>query len=175
MPAKKKGPGRGGKRAGAGRPQTKPKQLPWKLIREAAAAGADEGVIVRALGIPDVLLEDAANLTQFRDEIARGLAIYKLELHKTIKQRGRKTTKSAGSVNALALQARNVLEWDKQLPTQEVEPDLGTSRQRLRDLLTKLAQSRTEIEGQTVTALELLHREAEADRQQQAAATAAPA
>jgi len=158
---------RGGVRPGAGRPRTKPKPtpaLPWARIREAAEAGAEEPEIVRALEISEFALAEPANLTRFREEIARGHALLKLELRKTIRRRGQRTSKGAGSVNALALQARNILEWDKQLPSQEQEPDLGTARQRLRDLFAKLAQARTEIEGRPVTALELLHRESEMDR-----------
>ena len=166
----------GGPRTGAGRPPKKLKAAPpapkpapppidWRSVSEAAEAGADETEIIRALGISELALEDPANLTRFRDDIARGHARYKLELRKIIKARGQKTTRSAGSVNALALQARNLLDWDKQIPTQEVEPDLGTARQRLRDLFVKLALARSEVEGRTVTALELLHREAQADVQ----------
>jgi hypothetical protein len=166
----------GGRRPGAGRPRSPGKPAPpprppvppinWKAVREAADAGADEREIIRGLGIPDEALQDPATLAQLRAEITAGHARQKLELRRTIRNRGLKTLKGAGSVNALALQARNVLEWDKELPTQEVEPDLGTARQRLRDLLVKLAQARTEVEGRKVTPLELLHREAQADRSQ---------
>lgn len=163
---------RGGRRPRAGRPATKPKppvvvELPervWREVREAAAAGTPERTIIKALGIPELLLEDAVALLRFREEVGKGHALYELELRKTIRKRGLKSTKAAGSVNALALQARNILDWDKQIPTQEVEPDLGTSRQRLRDLFVKLAAARSEIEGRKVTPLELLHREAHADQ-----------
>ncbi len=103
-------------------------------------------------------------LAEFRNELAVGHARYAVELRMEIRRRGQRTTKSAGSVNALALQARNVLDWDKQLPAQETEPDLGTARQRLRDLFAQLARARTEIEGRPVSVLELLHRESEADQ-----------
>lgn len=160
---------RGGARQGAGRPRKHPAKprprykLPLAAIRAAAEAGATESEIVRAHRIPDEALSDPAMLTQFRDELSDGHARYALELRKSIKRRGLRTTKGAGSVNALALQARNILDWDKQLPAQETEPDLGTARQRLRDLLVRLAENRSEIEGRKVTVLELLHREAMAD------------
>jgi hypothetical protein len=140
-------------------------------VKTAAETDTEEAEVIRALGISELALADPVNLTRFRDELARGHALYKLELRQTIRQRGQRSSKSAGSVNALALQARNILEWDKQLPTQETEPDLGTARQRLRDLFVKLSQSRSEIEGKPVTVLELLHREAETDRPAGAAAS----
>lgn len=170
----------GGLRPGGerGRPRKHPPKpapaprLPWNLIREAAEAGADESEIVRALEISESALEDQVALARFRDVLAVGRARYLLELRKTIKMRGIRTTKSAGSVNALSLQARNHLDWDKQLPAQEVEPDLGTARQRLKDLLVKLAESRSEIEGKRVTPLALLQREAHAVEEAHARAEA---
>ena len=137
--------------------------LPWEEIRAAASTGAPLETIVRALRITESALSDAATLATLREELAAGHAIYELELRKTIRNRGLVSKRNAGSVNALSLQARNILEWDRQIPTQETEPDLGTARQRLRDLFVKLAQSRSEIEGRPVTPLELLHREAQAD------------
>ena len=103
-------------------------------------------------------------LTEFRSELAACHARYAVELRQEIRRRGKRSAKNAGSVNALALQARNVLDWDRQLPNQETEPDLGTARQRLRDLFVQLARARSEVEGRTVTVLDLLHREAQADR-----------
>jgi len=157
----------GGKRPGAGRPRSRPapapkpsRPIPWAAVREAATAGATEQEIVRAFEIPDAALSAPAILTRFRDEIARGHARQAVDLRTEIQRRGRRTTRGAGSVNALSLQARNILDWDKQLPAQETEPDLGTARQRLKDLFVKLAQARSEIEGKKVTVLELLHREA---------------
>lgn len=130
-------------------------------IRAAAEAGANETEIIRALGLPDALLADAGVLTKFRAEIVSGHARYAIDLRQQIRRRGLRTSNTSGSVNALALQARNILDWDKLLPAQESEPDIATARQRLRDLFVKLAQSTSEVEGRTVTALELLHREAQ--------------
>lgn len=137
--------------------------IPWAKVREAAEAGALEAEIVKGLGLSEFALEDSATLTRFRDEVTRGHARYKLDLRREIKRRGEKTRRGAGSVNALSLQARNHLDWDKMIPTQEVEPDLGTARQRLRDLFVKAAAARSEIEGKPITPLELLLREAQAD------------
>jgi len=159
----------GGLRPGGekGRPrkparERKPASLPWKKIQEAAASGAEEPEIVRGLEISEASLQNQVTLARFRDVIAVGRARFLLELRRTIKARGLRTNKGAGSVNALALQARNYLDFDKLLPSQETEPDLGTSRQRLKDLLVRAAESRSEIEGKRVTPLELLDREARA-------------
>jgi hypothetical protein len=80
----------------------------------------------------------------------------------SIKDRGNRTRRGAGSVNALALQARNYLDFDKQIPAQETEPDLGTARQRLEDLGEKMAGAASEREGKTVTLAMLLEREVRA-------------
>ena len=138
------------------------KGLPWQKVQEAAEAGAEEAEIIRGLEIAEASLQDQATLARFRDVIAVGRARYLLELRKTIKARGLRTRKGAGSVNALALQARNQLDWDKLLPSQETEPDLGTARQRLKDLLVRAAAARSEIEGKRVTPLDLLDRESRA-------------
>jgi hypothetical protein len=170
-----RGGGRPPKRNRKRKPPRKPpaaRGLPWERIREASEAGAEETEIVRALEISESALGDQATLTRFRDVLAVGHARYLLELRKTIKKRGLRTTKSAGSVNALSLQARNQLDWDKLLPVQETEPDLGTARQRLKDLLVRLAESRSEIEGKRVTPLALLDREARAVEEAHARAEA---
>ena len=77
-------------------------------------------------------------------------------------KRGRHTNPKGtdGSVNALSLQARNTLDWDRQLPTQEVPPDLGTARARLSDMLLRLAQQVSAVEGRHVPVLEIIQREA---------------
>lgn len=152
----------GGSRGG-GRPRKHPPKLPWRRITRNAKAGATEEEIVRGLQLNVQALNDPVTLTKFRDVIASGHAAYRLHLRQAIKLRGLRTHEGAGSVNALALQARNVLDWDSQIPAQETEPDLGTARQRLRDLIVRLAESRSQIEGRPVTPLELLSREAQAD------------
>lgn len=159
----------GGPRPGQGRPRKpaiskpqKPPKLPWRKIQEAAGAGAEEPEIVRGLEISEASLQNQVTLARFRDVIAVGRARFLLELRRTIKARGLRTNKGAGSVNALALQARNYLDFDKLLPSQEAEPDLGTARQRLKDLIVRAAEARSEIEGKRVTPLELLDREARA-------------
>jgi hypothetical protein len=168
--------GRGGKRPGAGRPRTKPipppaaPRIPWEKIRTAARTGAPEEEIIVGLELPQGALDDPASLLRFREEIAKGHAAYKLELRQMIRSRGLKgrlkDNEVAGSVNALGLQARNILDWDKQIPAQETEPDLGTARERLKVLLSKAAKARSDIEGKIVTVLDLLVREAEAPQEQ---------
>jgi hypothetical protein len=150
--------GHGGRRTGAGRPRVRPKTLPWQLIRRAAANRATEAEIISALRIPDSALADPAVPARFREEISIAHARHDLELRHSIRRRGLRTTRHAGSVNALAMQARNSLDWDRQVPAEEGEPDLATSRQRLRDMLMRLAEARSEVEGRPVTALELLYR-----------------
>lgn len=157
--------GNGGPRPGSGRPRKQPRPLPWKAIAEAARDGATEDEIIRGLRLAIEALNDPEQLARFRDELAIGHAHYKLELRKSIRRRGQRTSETAGSVHALALQARNVLDWDSQIPAQETEPDLQTARQRLRDLVVRLAYSRSEVEGRPVTPLELLHREAQSDQE----------
>jgi hypothetical protein len=159
------GAGRRSPRGAGGERAPKSALAPFlPAIRAAAEAGSEENEIVRALRIPDSVLADPAVLTEFRGELAAAHARYAVELRQEIRRRGKRSTKNAGSVNALALQARNVLDWDRELPNQETEPDLGTARQRLRDLFVQLARARSEVEGRTVTVLELLYREAQADR-----------
>lgn len=134
------------------------KELPWHLIRQAAEAGAPESTILDAYAIAPSRLEVPAIKERFHRELREGHAVYELQLRLDIKWRGKHTRRNAGSVNALQLQARNVLGWDRGIEGQEQAPDLGTARQRLRDLLAKLEKSRSEIEGRPVTMLELLQR-----------------
>jgi hypothetical protein len=157
----------GGRRPGAGRhrkrpAKPKPIELPWMMIREAAAAGATEAEILKAYRIEETALGDPPTLARFRTELEGGLARYKIGLRMSIKDRGNRTRRGAGSVNALALQARNYLDFDKQIPAQETEPDLGTARQRLEDLGEKMAGAASEREGKTVTLAMLLEREVRA-------------
>ena len=158
----------GGARHGTGRPRGKPKPsppppaLPWVAIRDAAAAGATEAEILKAYGIDEGQLADPVMLARFRQELETGLARYKIALRMAIKDRGNRTRRGAGSVNALALQARNHLDFDKLIPAQETEPDLGTARQRLADLGAKMASAVSEREGRTVTLAMLLEREVRA-------------
>jgi hypothetical protein len=152
---RKAGDKRGGRRAGAGRPRT----INWKAVEKAFdAPGATEQTVIKALEIPDVVLENPEILARLRRcaDVAR--AKYELQLRGAIRDRGLHTKRGAGSVNALALQARNLLDWDRQMPTQETQPDLTTARQRLSDLFGRLAEARSEIEGRKVTVEELLHR-----------------
>jgi len=132
------------------------------MIREAAAAGSTEAEICKAYQIEESALAEPITLARFRLELESGLARYKIALRMAIKDRGNRTRRGAGSVNALALQARNHLDFDKQIPAQETEPDLGTARQRLADLGAKLAAAASEREGRTVTLATLIEREVRA-------------
>lgn len=149
----------GGPRPGAGAKRRRAVPVPWRRVEAAARVGATEEEIVRGLPLPPGALEDPANLTRFRDALAVGHALYRLDLRTLIKRRGRRTVEQAGSVNALALQARNVLDWDTQVPEKEPDQDLGTARSRLLALVGRLAAARSEIEGRPVTPLEVLFRE----------------
>lgn len=160
-------PKHGGARAGAGRPpSTKPptdagvSAIPWQLVQKHAEAGAPEREITTALGITEAMLQDRPTADRFKITIDRGHAVYKLALRDQIKARGHRTSKGAGSVNALALQARNHLDWDRDIPQQMMAPDLVGARERLRDTLTRLAAARSEIEGKVITPLEVIYREA---------------
>lgn len=137
--------------------------LPWTLIRQAAEAGTPPNVIIDAYALPLARLELPGVKERFQRTMREGHAVYEIQLRLDIKWRGKYTKRNAGSVNALALQARNILDWDRGLEGQDQAPDLGTARQRLRDLFEKLAKARTDIEGRPVSILELLHREAIAD------------
>lgn len=173
MPSKKallKPPARrGGARPGSGRPPA-PKGLDWAAVRRYAETHAPEAEIRTALEITDAQL-GPAETERLRNEIAKGHAVYRLKLREEIARRGRKTRSDGtdGSVNALALQARNTLDWDKQVPTQEVPPDLGTARQRLGDLILRLAQHASSVEGRRVSPLEIVHRESQRDERAAAA------
>lgn len=151
----------GGRRPGSGRPGKASPRIPWRRVSAAARVGATEEEIIRGLPLPPRALEDPAHLTRFRDEVASGHALNRLDLRRLIRRRGLRGSPLAGSVNALSLLARNYLDWDSQIPVLETVPDLQTARERLGNLLGRLAAARSLIEGRTVTPLELLWRESE--------------
>lgn len=144
-----------------GRPRTRKRSIDWAKVSIYAQAHAPENEIRLALDITDDLL-GPAELEKFRATIARGHAVYRLALRREIHTRGKRGRGDGtdGSVNALALQARNTLDWDRQIPTQEVAPDLGTARARLGDLLLRLAQQTSAVEGRHVSVLDVINREA---------------
>lgn len=122
--------GRGGARAGAGR---KPDPVPWGRVRKAAEAGAPYEEIISGLEIPAEALQQRAVQEKLRTEIDKGNTKFKLRLRAAIKYRGIKE----GSVNSLALMARNALDWDQQLAQAQAPPDLTGIGARLADLVEK--------------------------------------
>jgi hypothetical protein len=165
-PARRAPTAHGGARPGAGRKPTAAKlavpadEIPWNAVERYALTGAPEREITTALGITEAMLQERPIADRFKATIARGHARYKLELREQIKERGNRTRKGAGSVNALGLQARNHLDWDRDIPQQMMAPDLVGARERLRDTLTRLAEARSDIEGKVVSPLEVVYREA---------------
>lgn len=142
-----KGPG--GARPGGGR--VKAGGIPFAQVREYAEAGCTAEDITEALGISQETLNDPETLARFRDVVKRGNAMGRLLLQEAIAKRGRRTVKGAGSVNALAIRARNLLDWDKGLTEQEPSPDLTSAHARLRCTFEKLAAAKTEEFGRLVT------------------------
>ena len=78
-------------------------------------------------------------MQRFDVTLARGHARYRLWVRKEIKARGAKTHKGAGSVNLLALLARNLLAFDR-AGGPYTPPDLTGARERVRDVVEKLRE-----------------------------------
>jgi hypothetical protein len=140
----------GGARKGAGRPRKpRPKPAPapktdgfeqiLAQVREYAEAGVEEATIVSVLKIDEAKLKAEGRLTAFREAVAYGQEVCRAELMLQIKRRSTRTRRNDGSVNALALRARNLLNWDRQGIQDEQKPDLSGARERLRLELQKLA------------------------------------
>lgn len=167
----------GGLRAGSGRRPDDPavgrppapadddnSGIPWVEIHEAACAGVQEREIITALGLDEQHLRASpAALDKFRGIVARGHAWCRVNLQVEIDERSRRTHRNAGSVNVLALRARNLLGWDRQRRDVATEPDLTTARERLRARLMKLAEQRSQAEWRPVTPAMILAREALGD------------
>ena len=141
------------------RPSKKP-SIDWISVEFFAKNGISEADIRASLGISDTFL-DAVATDRFKTLVARGHARHRVDLELRINRRGVRTSEADGSVNILALQARNKLDWDRQIPTQEAEPDLGTARLRLGDLLVRLAQQTSQVARRHVSVLEMLKLEAD--------------
>lgn len=129
-------------------------------IREYAEAGVEEAVIFEACGLDEAQLKAAGEFDAVRAAIAKGHAVCRAELVVEIKRRGQRSTKNAGSVNAQALRARNLLGWDRQSIDVEEKPDLSTAKERLKDELTKLAINKSQVVGRPVTPADLLFQDA---------------
>lgn len=124
---------RGGARAGAGRPPG----VPWQEIEREAMAGAPYDEIVGGLDIPPEFLQDAAVQERIKGIVDRGNTKFKLRLRRAIKKRGI----DDGSVNSLALMARNNLEWDQQFQGGgQGAPDTAGIGIRIAEVLEKLAK-----------------------------------
>jgi len=128
----------GGARAGAGRkPGPQAGRVPWREIERAAAAGAPYDEIVGGIDIAPEDLQDRATQERIRGSVERGNLKFKLRLRRAIKKRGIEQ----GSVNSLALMARNALDWDQQLAQQgQQPPDMAGVGVRLVELIEKLAK-----------------------------------
>lgn len=124
---------RGGARKGAGR---KP-GVPWREIERAANAGSPYEEIVAGVAIAASDLQNPAVQERIKVVVEQGNAKYKLRLRRAIKKRGIEE----GSVNSLALMARNSLDWDQQMAQQGTQaPDLAGVGVRLVELVEKLAK-----------------------------------
>jgi hypothetical protein len=139
----------------------------WSRVQEYAEAGATEQDIIAGLGISEEALRKPEIAQRLHDIVAKGNALARLELQTAIHSRGKKSPKGAGSVNALALRARNLLDWDRQTAMQEPPPDLTAAHARLRLTLERLAKAASEERGRDVTPAEILiaevyHKEGEA-------------
>jgi len=173
----------GGAKPGAGRPRKHPVQLPlppqprgagaptppaaepkreieWALVTNYAKNGVSEKDIRLALDITDDLLDNAA-ADRLAKIIKRGHAQHRVDLQVRINERGKETKEGDGSVNILKAQAQEHLGWNREIPTQEVEPDLGTIRSHLETMLLQLARQQSMVEGRYVSVLEILKREAD--------------
>ena len=165
----RKKPTHGGARRGAGRPRKPPPpppRAPEKLAamlddaRKYAEAGVEEPTILAVLGarygFDEAQLKAGGHLTVFRQVVALGLEVCRAELIVQTKQRTLKTKKNDGSVNALALRARNLLGWDRQSLQDEQKPDLSGARERMRFTLEKLARNKSAELGKEVSAERVL-------------------
>jgi len=111
--------------------------VPWREIERAAAAGSPYEEIVGGIDIALEDLQDRATQEQIRGVVERGNLKFKLRLRRAIKKRGIEQ----GSVNSLALMARNALDWDQQLAQQgQQPPDMAGVGVRLVELIEKLAK-----------------------------------
>jgi uncharacterized protein (DUF433 family) len=134
--------------------------IAWAKVKELTEAGATEEDIVAGLGISAETLKDPATQARFHEAVKRGNAYGRLLLQEAIAKRGARTTKGAGSVNALSLRARNLLDWDKGLVTVDPPPDLSGAHARLKVTLEKLAKVRSAELGRIVDPAEILIAEA---------------
>jgi hypothetical protein len=134
----------------------KPGGIAWAQVRQFAEAGCNEEDIVAALAISSETLNDPETLARFQGMVKRGNALARILLQESIAKRGTRTIKGAGSVNALALRARNLLAWDKGLEEQVPPPDQRGAHAALRNTLERLAAVKTQEYGRLVTPAHIL-------------------
>lgn len=161
----------GGARRGAGRPRKPaPSTAPptddarfRALLLEAkeyAEAGVEEPTILAVLGakygLDEGRLKAEGRLATFRQTVALGLEVCRAELIVATKRRATRTKKNDGSVNAMALRARNLLGWDRHSVQDEQKPDLTGAKERLRFILEKLARNKSTEMGKPVTPQQVL-------------------
>jgi hypothetical protein len=162
----------GGARPGAGRkPNPAPPAPPppkdadvfnamLAAAREYAEAGVEEPTILAVLGsrfgFDEARLKAEGRLATFRQTVALGLEVCRADLIVSTKRRATKTKKNDGSVNAMALRARNLLGWDRQSIQDEQKPDLTGARERLRFMLEKLARNKAAELGREVSPQQIL-------------------
>jgi hypothetical protein len=134
--------------------------IDWSAVWNAAVTAATAPEIIKGLRIPEAALAPPHVVEAFRRVVEAGNGAGLLQLKRLVARRSMESRRSDGSSNVLALRARNELDYDRQLPAQETEPDLGTARPRLRELLIRMAAAQSEIRGRTVSPAELLAEEA---------------
>jgi len=152
---------RGGARRGSG-PKAKERveaapvaaEIDWVQVKRFADIGSSEAEIIQGLGITDAQLKDSAVAQRLRAAVTQGTAFKALVLQETIHKVAMGDSK--GGANTLALEARNRLDWDKQIGTQEQAPDLTSAHARLRLTLERLAKVKSEEEGRDVSPVSVL-------------------
>lgn len=107
---RRRNPGRGGARVGAGRPRA----INWREVRTHARIGASEEDIITVLKIPVELLKDQGVSERLRNEVKEGNAQNRVALLKQIQKKR--------SVNITLGKARNILGWDQ--PTAQIAEQL---------------------------------------------------
>lgn len=149
------------------KPPTPPASLPalpgidWGRVEYLATRGIPETDIRLALKITPEQL-NAADTDRLKAAMAHGHACNRIDLELRINERSAKSKgKKDGAVNILKLLAKEKLGWEKDIPTQELEPDLGTARNRLGEMFLRLARQTSHAEGRHVSVLELLKIEAD--------------
>jgi hypothetical protein len=110
-------------------------------VRRLAQLGSNLEEIVAALDISPEQLRDPATVERFRREIDGAHARARVSLRKRIRQRGR--GRGRGSPNILALEARNLLRWDRPrdpASAKDRKPDGEAAVAELERMLERMSQ-----------------------------------